>query len=379
MRNKKLVIGVDAGCLGVKDVRLKVGVYTVALNALVQLAKIDKKNTYCLYSFKKIDRSTLKRFGKNFHNVVVTPTKGWASIWLPLKIRKDNLDIFLGLNQFLPRLEVDIYKIGFIYDLAFFEYPEFYPGSLKKLQNITESLARRADTIVTVSEAVKNDIQRRYSIDAPITVLHPGVITNTVKKNRKNQFLFVGALKRGKNVPNIIKAFDQFHKTSNNNFELVIVGGDKWLDPSIDKAMSQISLETKKKIQFKGFVSEKELSDLYNTSYAFVSPSFYEGFGLTHVEAMSHSLPIIAARAGSQEEIVGNAGIFVNPHSSKSICEAMHALATDKVKYKELSLAAREISKIYNWNAFGNGLYEIIARHEKEKSRNSKGKVPQQV
>ncbi len=377
MKERNLVIGVDAGCLGTHDKRLKVGVYTVALNTLIQLARLDKKNTYYLYSFEKIERSTLKQLGKNFHNIVVTPTKGWATVWLPLRVRKDNIDIFLGLNQFLPFLSSKVHKIGIIYDLAFFQYPEFYIGSLKKLQTRTELLARDSDQIVTVSKAVKNDIKKRYQLKSSITVLYPGVKKHLAKGNRKNQFLFVGALKRGKNVPNIIRAFNLFQNYYTKSFELIIVGGDKWLDTGIEKALSQISTETKRKIKIKGFASEKELSSLYSTSHSFVSPSLYEGFGLTHAEAMSYGLPIVASKRGSQSEIIGDAGIFVNPKSPKSISNAMHTLVTDKKKYSQLSHAAGEISKQYNWSEFGKGLYEIIARYEKEKDSNSKGKISQ--
>lgn len=379
MKERSLVIGVDAGCLGVKDKRLKVGVYTVALNALIELARLDKKNTYYLYSFEKIDRSTLRKFGKNFYNIVIKPKKGWATIWLPLRLKKDNIDVFLGLNQFLPYLSSKVHKIGIVHDLAFFRYPKFYQGSIEKLQNRTKSLAHKSDQIITVSEAVKNDVRKKYRTNVPITVLRPGVKSYGTKEHKKNQFLFVGALKRGKNIPNILKAFDLFQRNDKKNFKFVIVGGDKWLDPGIDSALSQVSVEAKSKILFKGFVSDKELSHLYSTSYAFISPSFYEGFGLTHAEAMSYCLPVVASDKGSQSEVIGDAGIFANPNSPKSICEAMHILATDKKKYSQLSRAAGEISKQYKWSEFGKGLYEIIARYEKEKDRNSKRKIPKQV
>src|SRR5438034_10973470 len=96
-------IGVDAGCLGIKDDRLKVGVYRVAVELLRQLGKIDKANRYYLYSFYPIDKKLMESFGPRMSNVLVVPSRGWMRIWLPFRILSQRPDVFLGLNQALPR------------------------------------------------------------------------------------------------------------------------------------------------------------------------------------------------------------------------------------------------------------------------------------
>src|SRR5260221_5538271 len=108
-----VVIGVDAGCLGVDDDILKAGVYYVAYNLLKQLAKLDKKNIYLLYSFYPIPKDILKEFPKNSKNIVL-PTFSWLNLQLPLSFLKQRPDIFLALSQAMPRFH-PFKTIGFVH------------------------------------------------------------------------------------------------------------------------------------------------------------------------------------------------------------------------------------------------------------------------
>ena len=159
-----MIIGVDCGALSISDGRLKVGVWRVTYNLLRELAKLDKKNEYRLYTFAPIG----EQFGKNFKNVVVRPRVGWSRISLPIELRLHPIDVFLGLSQMLPVCNAK--KIGFIHDLGFLHYPEAYPGSLEKLKNQTAQLIARADRIVTMSETSKKDIEKQYPKCSQITI-----------------------------------------------------------------------------------------------------------------------------------------------------------------------------------------------------------------
>src|SRR5437868_616190 len=125
-------IGVDAGCLGIKDERLKVGVYRVVVGLLRQLGKIDTVNRYNLYSFYPIDKELMRSFGPRMRNVLVVPSRGWMKIWLPFRILSQRPDVFLGLNQALPDKianQPNYKAVAFFYDLAFEKFPEMYEYS----------------------------------------------------------------------------------------------------------------------------------------------------------------------------------------------------------------------------------------------------------
>lgn len=359
-------IGVDAGTIGVSDKRLKVGVYQFVVNFLLELSKIDKNNEYLLYSFKKISPKIMNKLGQNFTNIVVRPERGWMKIWLTLRLKKDKPDVFLAASQAIPQLlSQKIKVIGIVYDLEFEKYPHHHKNSYKKLHNNSNKLLKRSNTIITTSSYVKDDILNKYKISKEkIKVIPAGVRISVKKEKSHNFFLYVGALKKGKNIPNIIRGFDSFTSKDSKNIKLVIVGGDKWLDDEIKKTMSEVSDKAKKRVIFKGYVSDKDLKKLYAKALAFVSPSFYEGFGLTHVEAMSARLPIIASNRGSTPEVVGDAGVLVNPNSSQEIANAMMDIATDKKLRQKLSENGLSRSKQFAWKKLAKGIHEIIQRYE---------------
>lgn len=352
-----MIIGVDAGCLGIKDERLKVGVYQVAINLFKELQGLDTKNVYYLYSFQKIDKNLLKTFGDNVKNIVVKPAKGWNKIWLPLRLLKDKPDVFLGLNQSLPlKLPTQKYKsVVMMHDLLFEDYPKLYPGSYRKLHKGSKTSALHADKIITVSEAVKTDIVNKYKIDPEkIIVAYEGVRLfpefKTTKKE-KQYFLFVGALKPQKNIPFLIEGFAKFLKTTKKDIDLIIVGGDKWKDEKIDKVCKKLPSEVISHIQFLGNVTDERLAELYTFAFAFVSPSLSEGFGLPFLEALSFGIPVIGPNTGAIPEVVGKAGILIDPKSEKALGKALKDIMGPKL-HEKLRLNAISQTTKFSWRQF---------------------------
>ncbi len=328
-----MIIAVDCGVLGVSDERLKVGVYHFVYNLIKAISALDKENQYFLYSFFPIEKTVLSQFGKNFKNKVLLPQKGWLTLRLSLEFWLHKPDIFLGLSQALP-LYHPKRNIIYIYDLAFELYPKFYKESFKRLSRQTKFAAKYSDQIVAVSKSTKNDLVRLYKANpAKIKVIYHGVderykLSLSKKKVGVPHFLFVGSYKPSKNIPNIIKAFNLFIKSFNAPYQLVLAGSNYWGDSDIAKLIRDLDLGSKVKIA--GFVPEDDLPKLYRGATAFVSPSFYEGFGMPFLEAMTCGVPVIASSCGSIPEIVGNAALLVNPDDINELKEAMMKVATDE-------------------------------------------------
>lgn len=339
-------IGIDAGCLGVNDERLKVGVYHFASNVLLHLSKIDNKNEYILYSFNPIDSELLKKLGPNMKNTIVRPIKGWLKIWLPIKMIRDQVDVFLAFGQAVPpRMSPNIKVIGVVYDLAFEKFKNEYQDSYSVIHENTKNLVKKSSHIIAISEKVKKDIQAEYKdLKTEISVIPLGVRQHTKKKNnifqQKNKyFLYVGSLKKIKNIPTLLQAFETFSHSTKNEIELVLVGGDRWKDPEIDKVLNTMSDETLEKISFRGHISDADVFLLYKNAIAFVSPSLYEGFGLPFLEAMSEGCPVIGSNAGAIPEVVGSAGILVPPTDVKALAKAMIDV------YKESELRSKLVKR----------------------------------
>lgn len=313
-----MIIGIDAGALSIEDKRLKVGVWRVTYNLFKELAGIDQKNEYRLYTFAPIG----ERFGKNFKNIVVKPKIGWSTLQLPLELWRHPVDVFLGVSQMIPFAKS--YNIGFVHDLGFLHYPQLYPGSVSKLKSITKNLISKSNHIVTFSYSTKKDINKLYGQKKPISVVYEGVdhifgMKGSKFKRANPYILVVGALKRGKNIPKAIKIFERFLKKSKKSFDLVIVGGSYWEDPEINL------LGKRKHIYFKGFVTDKQLASYYRGAYALLITSLWEGYCLPAVEAIASGCPVIYHDAGSLKEIVGKNGL-----SFKTEEEAVRALLSPK-------------------------------------------------
>lgn len=366
-----MLIGVDAGCLGIQDERLKGGVYQIAVHLLQILGRIDKKNTYLLYSFYPIDKALISTFGKNMRNVVVKPVRGWMKLWIPLQMHEDKIDIFLGLNQALPQ-NIPLFSryksIVIFYDLAFEKLPFMYAyaGSLKKLHAQSIDAAKHADKIITISKTTKLDIEELYDIPSErISVAYPGIDkkyfnASKIYKTKNPYFLFVGAFKKTKNMPTLIKAFAFFLKQTNLNYSLILAGGDKWLDPDISEAMDELPQRIKNKIQFLDFVDDETLVALYKGAKAFVSPSFYEGFGLTFIEAMASGCPVIGSTTPAVKEVVGDAGLLPDPEDIQGIGYALLKIVQNDILCTSLIEKGKKRAEKFDWNKFAGHLLANI-------------------
>lgn len=354
-----MIIGVDAGAMGISDERLKLGVYWVNVNLLRELGKIDKKNTYILYSFSPIDGEVMRSFGPRMGNTVLLPQAGWSTVRLPLELKLHPVDVFLGLSQFVPASKS--YNIGFIYDLGFLRHPEAYPGSQIKLSQNTDNLVDRSHEIITISGAVKADIVGRYTMNPKtVTVAYPGVVrTFTDKgaayKGEHPYFLFVGALKPGKNIPFLLRGFAKFLASQKSVVDLYLLGGEYWKDPEIQKEIEQLHIVSR--VKKLGFVPDTTLAGYYRGAIAFVSPSLYEGFCLPAVEAQACGSPVIGSTTGAFPEVIGNTGMLVDPHDSAALAKAMNIITKKRSAYvkKGLNNALR-----FSWISMGETVNSLI-------------------
>lgn len=374
-----MIIGIDAGCLGINDNRLKVGVYRMSTDLLSELFRIDKKNNYKLYSFLPIEKNLLRKFGSRVENKIIKPAFGWFKIWLPLELKKNPVDVFIGLSQSLPKLSGKTKGIVFIHDLTFEQYPGWFANSYQKMSENTKFALDSATKIITVSRATKRDLLKKYPKipQDKICIIYEGLSKRFINKPlaksakimeklgiSKPFLLFVGTLKPSKNVPNIIKAFGRFIK-SGYDYQLVIVGSSYWMDQEIIETIN--NLNPQKRIKMLGFVSDKVLQLLYSKASLFVSPSFNEGFGLTHLEAASFGIPIITAKRGSIEEVLDQGAYYVNPSDSEGIALAFKNVLTNKKLSDKITRLAKINIKKFTWKKSARQVLNLLNGYEKNR------------
>jgi glycosyltransferase involved in cell wall biosynthesis len=133
-----------------------------------------------------------------------------------------------------------------------------------------------------------------------------------------------------------------------NTFPLVIGGGKGWLLDHFESEIRQLGLA--EEVILLGYVDDKSLQWLYRNCFAFIFPSFFEGFGLPVLEAMSQGAAVITSNVTSIPEVVGDAGIMVDPRDIDSLTVRMKDILTGNVNRGGLKKKAFQRSKEFSWD-----------------------------
>lgn len=258
-----------------------------------------------------------------------------------------------------------------VHDLSFARYPQFFTAKQRLWHRMINPRAalRRASAVVAVSAHTRMDVIETYGVPADkVTVAHPGINATfvpqedaAVRRVRERHglhrpfFLFLGVIEPRKNVAGLIAAFSRVTADA----DLVIAGGKGWLCDDVFRAAARSP--KKDRIRFLGYVDETEKPALYAAASAFVYPSFYEGFGIPPLEAMAVGTPVIASQTSSLGEVVGDAGLLVDPRSPAEIADAMNAVFGDGRLADELRRRGRERARRFTWEKTAESLEAAFA------------------
>jgi glycosyltransferase involved in cell wall biosynthesis len=355
-------IGIDAGALAVFDKRLHVGVYYITKYLIEYLLSHDKKNTYRLYSFAPITQSITIPKSPHVKSIVLRPSYGYMRVRLPIELTLRPVDVFLGVSQTIPVSKAG--GIGFIYDLGFLEMPEGYKDSYAKIKQQTEFVAHTSDHIITISEYTKKQVIDTYHIPSKkISVVYLGVDPafspkGKIYKHKHPYILFVGSLKKQKNIPTLLTAFAEFSKRVKTPYDLLLIGGNFWEDYDIKQTIKNHSLESS--VYILGAKEQSELPSYYRGATMFCSPSLIEGFCMPVAEAMASGCPVIVSDRGALPEVVGDAGIVVPAMDAKRLSLAMETIATEPATRVSMIQVGLTQAKKYTWNTFGASVLQVI-------------------
>ena len=140
--------------------------------------------------------------------------------------------------------------------------------------------------------------------------------------------LFVSTIQPRKNVPTLLRAYRKLLDDYRLDVKLVLAGEKGWLYDDVFRLVGDLNLESN--VIFLGRVSSKHLLWLYNVAKLLVSPSIYEGFGLTPLEAMACGTPVVVSNVACFPEIVADAGLLVDPHNVEELTVAIWRLLSDE-------------------------------------------------
>jgi glycosyltransferase involved in cell wall biosynthesis len=327
-----------------------------------------------LYAFgREGERVTRKRFERVIRDTV------WMHGVLPLKIWRDRLDVFHA-TAFNAPLASPCPSVLTILDLCIVKHPEWFDHRWFYFYTtmMLPVLAPRADRIVTISECSKRELMDHYDLPAEkIAIISPAVDHRVFHatydpaaiRDMKERFgiygkyiLSVGTLEPRKNLSRLIESFGKL-KPQVDDCVLVIAGEKGWQYDQIFRTVQSLGLEDS--VRFLGYVPESELPLLYQGAELFVYPSLYEGFGVPLVEAMACGCPVVCSNRSSMPEVVGEAGILVDPEDARILVEAMRRVLSDSVLADALRMRGLERAQRFRWDDSARtllGLYEDVLR-----------------
>lgn len=247
-----------------------------------------------------------------------------------------------------------------IHDLGYLHVPEAHTASSRRsLVWSTRWSARAARRVIAVSGATRDDLVTMLSVpNEKITVVHHGVrpisrpsddaVHATMERLgiSKPYVLFLGTVQPRKNLARLIRAF-QHVVAAGLPHTLVIAGRMGWLAEPIRAAVVACGLS--ERVHFAGYVADGDLPALYTGADAFAFPSLYEGFGMPALEALSSGVPVVASATTSLPEIIGAAGLLVDPLDEAALGAALVRALTDETLRARLSVAGPEQAARFSW------------------------------
>lgn len=296
----------------------------------------------------------------------------WIQLLVPQILRKENANLLYSPNPptslfaTIP-IVLTIPDLSFYFDSSLNWFIKSYLYLVYKLS------ALKAKKITTFSESSKKDIVNILKVNpSTIEIVSPAIkeifgqklassYVEQIKKKfglRKKYILSIpGTFIPRKNVNDLLLSFDSLSPKIKKDFNLVFVGNN--LHPSFNEFMSNVrQLQLENSVIVTGYISEKELKALYQGAFMFVITSFYEGFGLPPLEAMSEKVPVIAYDNSSLSEIVGEAGLKVKDKVGLKMA-ILDLITKNKLRHELIKKGLSQVKK-YDWDKSVQKLIQIL-------------------
>jgi glycosyltransferase involved in cell wall biosynthesis len=334
------------------------------------------------------DRFILLQSHKDKSSIVKSDKFGRKSLWTPshnrfeqqalsFEISRLKMDL-LHSPDFIPPFRRNCKSVITVHDLAFLLYPHFLTKESARYYGQIDQAWRKTDHIIAVSEATKQDSIRMLGVpEKKITVIHeaanpiyrqlpPGESTRYVKeryKISKDFILFVSTIEPRKNLPGLLQAYRRLKSDYKRDELLVLAGANGWLWEEVYETVNRLDLEDH--VVFLGRVPSEDLVHLYNAAQMLVHPSFYEGFGLTPLEAITCGTPAIVSNTAALPEVVGDAAMLIDPHDLEGLTVAMMRVLTEKELRDDLIHKGLKRAKMFSWENAAQKTLEVYRKVNK--------------
>ncbi len=367
------------------------GQYTRQL--LYQLPRIAPQHEYALIvphrnSFEVVDvdaNTNLQLLTSNFQFQISNYRKVlFEQDLMPRAARACQADV-LHVPYWAPPLRSPVPIVVTIHDIIPLMLKEYRGGPLvNAYTGLVSAAARGATLILTDSDASRHDIISRLNISAErvrtIYLAADPKFTDRVdpidyaalRNNHdlpEDYVLYLGGFDARKNIEAALQVYTWAQGALGENYPLVIAGKlpDRHDAFFHDPRVIAKQIEVENVVRFIGPVAEEDKVALYQQARAFLYPSIYEGFGLPALEALACGVPVVGSNASSIPEIVGDAGMLVDPHDARAMAGALIAVCTEDALHDELSERALKQAAKFSWEKCARetvAAYEAVTSNE---------------
>lgn len=251
------------------------------------------------------------------------------------------------------------------HDASWVRYPEAHPAERVRLMNtfFPRSLEQSARVIVD-SDFVAAEMVSIFHVPPeklqtvylgvsprfrPMRALETASLCQRLKLTHGQYVLAVGTLEPRKNLATLLSAWRMLPPVLSQRYPLVVAGQTGWRHEGIDRQMT--AMVQAGQLRLLGHVDDADLPALYAASSLFVYPSLYEGFGLPPLEAMASGVPVIASSRSSVPEVVGDAGVLVEPLDTDLLADTLSRLLQDPVACRHLAELGVARAGHFSWAA----------------------------
>lgn len=371
-------IAIDAHSVGAN----LAGNESYVTNLIEALAETDTRNRYTLYVTKQ---TAVERFQNRWPHVDVRLTLPHTPlIRIPLTLTRElrRRPVDLLHVQYTAPLWTPCPVVATIHDLSFEHLPQtFTRRSRAQLRLTVRRTARNAAHVIAPSEFSCRDIIETYNIKESRVSVTPlaapdyfAPVTNAKKLSQMraahgikgDYILAVGSVQPRKNLPRLIAAYADLRRARAHAKlpQFVVVGKLGWLYEETLRAVEEHAMSDY--VLWTGYVPESDLPALYTGALCFIYPSYFEGFGLPPLEAMQCGAPVIVGNQTSLPEVVGDAGLLIDPFNQQAIADALARVIDDANLRALMRRNGLAQAKKFSWRKTAQltlDVYERLAKH----------------
>lgn len=346
-----------------------IGFYTQSL--LIQLAQLQSAR-YTGMSHRPItDPDPLQNAGVQLESHGGLTGVWWQQLLLPGRLHSGDIDLFWSPITILP-LRLPIPAVVTIHDLTTLLHPATH--RLKVRLSVLPFLGKtisQARRIAVDSKATADDVRRHFpaSIDR-LEVVYPGIDPEfcpasgeSIAAYRRQIdcttgfILYAGTLEPRKNLHALLTAWEQLRQDRPATPPLILTGPYGWRSRELLRRIESLKDSG---LQYLGRVPRRQLVQLMQAATLFAYPSLYEGFGLPPAEAMACGIPIVTSNRSSLPEVVGEAGLLVDPEDTEALAHAIRRLLDEPDLAAELGERGHQRSARFTWPGAAGAMQNLF-------------------